>query len=474
MNFCIMGKRRNETGMKIFFVSICILPLMVIFYFVLKMAGRKKGRLLLGVTLWEGAEEDQQVKDIQKQYNKYLMYVNLFILAITIICCIPDRESIVMAAMMILILVTIVVYFLPIVVCNKKLKTLKMEHCSELNMNQEITMVDMKAASEKKEVHFLKSTLVPVITGVIIFAVELFFGKGEMKEVKLIIIGTMNLVGLIMLAMLFVMRGLRVEVVSLKSQINILYSRARSYQWSKIIMITTWLTTVYIIYLYLRMDSLSTTDVEILVVSMVYSFCIIGVVISIERNLREIRNKYDKFLDGVEDDDKHWLYGIIYNNKNDKRFMVPQRVGMGTTINMAKPSAKIFMGITIIGTILIIIGSSIFILLQDFTPVRLNVQDGMVVSSQIGEKYSIDIDDIELVEIISELPRLNKKAGTGMETLYKGSFRDRETGDSCSVCVRRTNEAYIKIVTSQMTYYLNDDTVEKTMEVYNELTKYIN
>ncbi len=55
----------------------------------------------------------------------------------------------------------------------------------------------------------------------------------------------------------------------------------------------------------------------------------------------------------VENDDEKWIYGFIYYNKEDPKLMVEKRLGMGWSMNMARPLGKL---ITII-LILITVGS---------------------------------------------------------------------------------------------------------------------
>ncbi|MFL8710088.1 DUF5808 domain-containing protein [Clostridioides sp. GD02377] len=42
-----------------------------------------------------------------------------------------------------------------------------------------------------------------------------------------------------------------------------------------------------------------------------------------------------------EDDEKHWIAGIIYNNPNDPSLMVDKRFGIGYTVNFGNPIGKI-------------------------------------------------------------------------------------------------------------------------------------
>ena len=43
-------------------------------------------------------------------------------------------------------------------------------------------------------------------------------------------------------------------------------------------------------------------------------------------------------------EDDYWMWGFIYNNPNDNHLMVNYRVGIGMSVNIAKPAGKILMG----------------------------------------------------------------------------------------------------------------------------------
>ena len=47
------------------------------------------------------------------------------------------------------------------------------------------------------------------------------------------------------------------------------------------------------------------------------------------------------------DDDQYYKFGAIYYNKNDPSLFVEKRMGIGMTLNFARPAAKVFMGIIV-------------------------------------------------------------------------------------------------------------------------------
>jgi uncharacterized membrane protein len=57
----------------------------------------------------------------------------------------------------------------------------------------------------------------------------------------------------------------------------------------------------------------------------------------------------------VDDDDRHWLAGTIYFNREDKRVLVPKKLGLGfgRTLNLAQPVSWLVLLAPVIVAILI-------------------------------------------------------------------------------------------------------------------------
>lgn len=50
------------------------------------------------------------------------------------------------------------------------------------------------------------------------------------------------------------------------------------------------------------------------------------------------------------DDDEHWKLGVIYFNSDDPSLFLPERFGIGWTINFARPAAWVLIGIVALAT----------------------------------------------------------------------------------------------------------------------------
>lgn len=56
-----------------------------------------------------------------------------------------------------------------------------------------------------------------------------------------------------------------------------------------------------------------------------------------------------------DDDDEHWKLGIFYMNRDDPSVFLPERFGIGWTINFARPAAWILIGCLLAADVLVVI-----------------------------------------------------------------------------------------------------------------------
>ncbi len=100
-------------------------------------------------------------------------------------------------------------------------------------------------------------------------------------------------------------------------------------------------------------------------------------------------------------DDKHYLFGSLYYNDNDPALFVEKRVGIGFTLNFAKPAAKIFMGVIT----LIVIGAFVLLaFLPGMTSERQVEVSRDLISISGTWGTDIRMEQIENVTIKNELP----------------------------------------------------------------------
>ncbi|MBO4775561.1 MAG: hypothetical protein J5515_03000, partial [Lachnospiraceae bacterium] len=170
----------------------------------------------------------------------------------------------------------------------------------------------------------------------------------------------------------------------------------------------------------------------------------------------------------IEDDDDSWVLGIFYYNPKDKRLTIEKRVGMGWTVNIAHPVGK---HITMLA-ILSVVGSLVLLIwigMMATTPIKVINGNDYVICHQLWDEYRIDKNEIVSTEYgnLNELQAV-RVAGTGMENVAKGTFSVSGVG-KCKFFLNPMVGKYIKIVTADKIYYISDDTLEATEELYESI-----
>lgn len=127
------------------------------------------------------------------------------------------------------------------------------------------------------------------------------------------------------------------------------------------------------------------------------------------------------------DEDDCWIWGMFYYNPHDKRLVVNNRTGVNTTFNMAKRGAQIFMGATLL-ILLALPLVGVWMMYEEAIPVELRVTEEAVVARHSGTEYDVPLEDIESAQLLEEIPASSRVAGTAMESVSKGRYKNGEWG----------------------------------------------
>lgn len=160
---------------------------------------------------------------------------------------------------------------------------------------------------------------------------------------------------------------------------------------------------------------------------------------------------------------------MLYYNPNDSHSMVDKRFGIGTTVNMATTTGKVLTGVSFVAILFIPI-LCIWMIFAEFTPINLEVKNNQIVAEHLKNEYTINLDDIKEVKLITKLPKNSRVMGTGMKNLSKGNFSVEGYGD-CQVCLNPNNNEFIVVTTDKDIYIFSDEDNAGTKEVYKKLVK---
>lgn len=82
--------------------------------------------------------------------------------------------------------------------------------------------------------------------------------------------------------------------------------------------------------------------IALLLITLIYTFLLLAAAVRTEFTTRRAQEQLTadsgKLL--YKDEDEHWIYGMFYCNPNDRHFIVNNRIGLGTSVNIAKLPGK--------------------------------------------------------------------------------------------------------------------------------------
>lgn len=168
----------------------------------------------------------------------------------------------------------------------------------------------------------------------------------------------------------------------------------------------------------------------------------------------------------VDEDDK-WIWGMFYYNPNDTNLVVNARVGINTTVNMARKPGKIIMGFSAVMLLLMPL-FGVWIMIEEKMPVELSIQGEILEAQHSGSHYEIPLGKIETVEILNQLPRMTKIAGTGMDSVCKGQYSAEDYG-RVTACIDPRTGPWLLITDDEGTQYLLGDSDGDTEAIYDSL-----
>lgn len=267
---------------------------------------------------------------------------------------------------------------------------------------------------------------------------------------------------------------LKTKVISSNSDVNVNYARAGKNIYKSFWIWSAWINTCYtaIIFIFTVLvitHSFNALTMNILIWgTILYSFIILLLGMRMFGQQLKLRKQYDSRMDlTVDNNEEHWIGGMFYYNPKDRRSMVENPQGTGTTVNMATPAGKITLGF--IGLILAsFVVICLWVILEEFTPISLSVKEDMVIAAHLKNDYVIDTDSITELSLETELPTVRRNSGTSMEHLKKGNYRNSEDG-KILILLNPQNQYHLRIVADGTVYYLGGYDDEETLAIYNQL-----
>ena len=412
-----------------------------------------KKNIVLGVTLPADAHEDAEVNAVLQSFRKYAIAAcGILTAAAVIAALLPGRM---MTVWTLWIDFVIVVPYIPYVLANRSLKELKRKR----GWTAEPRIVYGETSAEPLKYLDWKLFIPPVLIALAPILID--------RELTVMYVLNALMCALFAVLYRYAYREKAEMVDSDVSRTNAL-TRVRRYNWGKM-----WLITSYTMSLISILSGLM-TEKPLIAILLVFGLC--GVLcyeaVHLEMKTRRMQEKLtaDSGTGWYVDEDDHWIGGLIYFNPDDKNSIINSRVGMNSSVNMARPLGKVMMGLMV----LLIVGMPFFGIVMDdigTSPIVLTVEEKQLHADSGMNHYTVSTEDIVSVELLDTLPeKMSRRWGTGMEHYIQGTFGS-ERG-TLNVMCDPACAPYIYLETSNGKKYLfASREAAETEEIFRILSK---
>lgn len=445
---------------------VCFAPIVWIMYFVLRNEVKPKKNIILGVTLPLAAREDSAVTEICAEYKKQLFIWSIILGALPAVIFFVSYNSVAMTILTFWLLIALGAIFGIYTYFHLALKKVKALRGWDVS-NSSIKLVDTTAVQfARKQVSawwFLLPVAVAVIP-IIAALIDVINGVPD-SAWQFILYVTDFLLAALFYWIYSASSRQRAEIIDENTDLTIALTRVRRYNIDKFLVVGAVSTALFSVGVWLFMDMFW----GIMITSCLYAFALIYVALQTEFALRKAQQSLTQKSGGgvYVDEDKQWILGMFYHNVDDKRFMVNNRIGLGMTMNMARPVAKIIMIISLL-LIIALPAAGFFMMHEEFTPPRIELTQTQIVAYHTRITYAVDYTAIESTDLLTELPRVSKINGTNFDNLYKGVFTVDGIGRSY-LNLNPQSHAFIVIKTSGGTYIFSCADKDETIQIYEEL-----
>ncbi len=155
------------------------------------------------------------------------------------------------------------------------------------------------------------------------------------------------------------------------------------------------------------------------------------------------------------DEDRFWLWGQFYYNPDNKRTLIPARVGTNTSVNLAKVGGKLFYLVAVV-SLLFMVFLGIWVADAEFTRVSVTLTEDAVIAEHTKREFTVPYDTVKAAVLYTRhtVPRRSKRVGTAMAHVQTGSFEVRGHGRA-KLCLDPGESHFLLLETEEGQYMVS-------------------
>ncbi|OJG68491.1 hypothetical protein RV09_GL001738 [Enterococcus moraviensis] len=425
--------------------------------------------IILETTLPKEKLQDEQVLTVSRTYKKRLLqWAFVFsVIALPIIVIPYDSLTLIYFIMMTIGIIGTSFYLQVIYI--RKMTTIKVQNDWILPTSPILVDTTLVANKNRKLISawwFLPSILITVLGFIYSFkTIGLSNGTWIMGILSLL------MSGMFLLFYYFIAR-FPVKPVTSDATINQQVNDQMRHHWSVLMAVSSLVLSPLS---FLPTSSVMIPYEQMMLFSVGYAVFILLFVLFTFYYLFSSRKKQDQLIAQAKeyrysDEDQYWKYGL-YINPDDKRIMVPDRVGMNISANLGRPAGKLTLGLTGIVVLIALVVACVPLLISDFSanPFELETtHNGIYLSAPLSQSRKIDWNEIETVKLVDTLPKNRLRVyGTATENYLTGEFQ--VNNKPAYLLVLSNKKPILEIQTKNKWYYYTNKDSKLTEKYYNNI-----
>lgn len=439
--------------------GIIIIPLL---YWQLNNETKFKKNIALGVTLPYVGRTHPQTVELLQQFRRVLRWTCLGLLvSVVVLVLLPMSTGLSLTVWLVWIDVAMVLPFIPYVKYHKKLKALKKEQGWYPEVPR-TRVVNLTAAAQQEKPISPVQFLLPLVVSM----VPLVWGILQQDWLMAAIFLTGPVCVLLFWALYRWAMRRRAETVDGNETLTQTLTRLRRRAWRRCWVWGSWFMAGVNGSMWLSLSQ----PVWGLLVMLALTVVFLVLAVGLEFRLRHQQERLtaQSGQDYYVDEDEKWIWGMFYYDPNDTHLVVNNRIGMNTTVNLAKKSGRMILGATAVLMLLLPLWG-VWLMAEEQSPVTLTLTETTLEAKHGWDDYEIPLEDVARVELLQEEPAgLRRIAGTAMDTVLKGRYQSDEY-DKLTVCMDPQSGPWLLITMEDGTVYLVGDGSADVGNIYDQL-----